>query len=130
MNQMEQLEILRAAMAVAVADGELRRSEEGVLRGLADRIGVGAATFDAMIEAAEQDPNFVDGIMLKSKESGQFCLELLVAQARIDGEISEQERKVIVRIAALVNVSGDEFQQAYEAGIQRADKIRSRRSDR
>lgn len=129
MNQMDQLEILRAAMAVAVADGDLRRSEKGVLRGLADRVGVGAVTFDAMVEAAEQDPNFIDGIMLTSKESAPFCIELLVAQARIDGEISTQEREVIVRIAALLDVLGDEFQRVYEAGIRRADKIRKRRSD-
>ena len=128
MNQMEQLELLRAAIAVAVADGDLRRSEKGVLRGLADRIGVGGATFDAMVEAAEQDPNFIDGLMLKSSESAGRSIELLVAQARIDGEISQHEREVIARIAADMKISDDEFQRAYEAGIKRADRIRNRRT--
>ena len=54
-------------------------------------------------------------------------LELLVGQARIDGEISDEERSVLVRIASSLGITGDDFQTVYQAGIQRADKIRKSR---
>lgn len=130
MKDIDQLELLKAALAVAVADGELRRSEKGVLQGLAVRVGVGQASLKAMIEAAEQDPAFADNILIRSKKDARAALELLVAQARIDGEISEEERDVIVRIAARLGLMGDEFPAIYQAGIARADKIRAARKDR
>ena len=130
MKDIDQRELLKAALAVAVADGEIRRSEKGVLEGLAYRIGVGRASFEAMIEAAQHDDSFADNILIRSEKSARMALELLVAQARIDGEISERERDVIVRIAAKLGLAGTEFQSIYQAGIARADKIRNSRRSR
>lgn len=127
MGTMDDLELLKAAMAVALADGELRRSERGVIQGLATRVGIGSASFDAMLEAAKQDDSIADNILIRSKERARSALELLVAQARIDGDISDQERSVLVRIAASLEITGDDFQSAYTAGIQRADAVRKSR---
>ena len=127
MRSIEELEILRAAMAVAVADGRITRSEMGVLKGLAARLGVGGASLDAMLEAAREDDSQADSILIRSKERARVALELLVAEARIDGEISAEEREVIVRIAASLDLVGNEFRSIYEAGIARADRIRSSR---
>ncbi len=127
MGLMEELELLKAAIAVACADGELRRSEMGVVEGLAARVGVGKASFDAMVAAAEQDDSIADNILIRSKEQAHKAFELLVAQARIDGHISNEERNILVRIASSLGILGDEFQTIYEAGIQRADKIRKSR---
>jgi tellurite resistance protein len=127
MNRMEEFDLLKAALAVAVADGELRRSELGVVKGLAARLGVGEVSFEAMCKAAERDDSIADNILLRSKATARTALELLVGQARIDGEISEQERSVLVRIASSLGITGDDFQTVYLAGIQRADKIRKSR---
>lgn len=127
MARMEDVELLKAAIAVAVADGEIRRSEKGVVQGLAQRIGVGRASFDAMVQAAEQDDSIADNILIHSRENAHRALELLVAQARIDGEISGEERKLLVRIASSLQIIGDEFSRIYEAGIKRADDIRKAR---
>ena len=127
MTTNEDVELLKALMAVAVADGELRRSELGVIQGLASRIGVGRATFDAMFAAAEAGEPIADNILIRSPERARFALELLVAQARIDGKISDQERDLLVRIATSLGITGDDFQAAYQAGIARADKIRKSR---
>ncbi len=126
-KDIEQVELFKAALAIAVADGEVRRSERGVLEGLALRVGVGRASFDAMLEAARQDEAFADNILIQSKKDARKALELLVAQARIDGEISESERNLLVRIASRLELTGDEFQSIYQAGIARADEIRSSR---
>ena len=127
MRDINQLELLKAAIAVAVADGEIRRSEKGVLEGLAARVGVGRTSFEAMVEAAQRDEAFADNIYIRSGKDARTALELLVAQARIDGEISADERKVIFRIAFGLGLSGDEMQAAYQAGMSQADKIRAAR---
>ena len=124
---MEDLELLKATLAVAVADGELRRSEMGVVEGLAGRVGVGSASFQAMLEAARHDESFADNIVVLSREKSRTALRLLVALARIDGIISDEERKVIVRIAGLLGIKGDEFEKVYLAGIKQADEIRRSR---
>jgi tellurite resistance protein len=124
---MEDIELLKAALAVAVADQELKRSEMGVLEGLAKRVGLGSVSFEAMLEAAQTDESFADNILIQSRERARSALELLVGLARIDGLISEEERKVIVRIATSLGITGDEFEKAYLAGIRRADEIRRRK---
>ncbi|MCH7883789.1 MAG: TerB family tellurite resistance protein [Planctomycetes bacterium] len=124
MSTTEDLELLKAAIAVAMADGELRRSEKGVIEGLALRAGVGRTSFEAMVEAAARGDSIADNILISSKDRAHSALELLVAQARIDGQISSKEREVLVRIATSLKITGDEFQQLYEAGIRRADRLR------
>ena len=128
MSGMEDVDLLKAALAVAVADGELRRSEMGVVKGLAARVGVGRVSFDAMLAQAERDDSIADNILIQSEDRARTALELLVAQARIDGEISEEERKVLARIACSLGITGDEFQAVCQAGIARADRIRKSRN--
>ncbi len=130
MAAMEELELLKAAIAVALADGELRRSEKGVIEGLAHRAGVGKASFTAMIDAARNDDSIADNILIQSRDRAQAALELLVAQARIDGRISSQEREVLVRIATSLGITGEAFQRLYKAGIKRADRLRDARQAR
>ncbi len=121
---MDDLALLRGAIAVALADGELRRSEMGVLKGLAMRAGVGQLSFDAMLEAAKEGADLAGNVAMISPEAARTALELLVAQARIDGEISTKEREVIVRIAMDMGILGDEFQTIYTKGVARADALR------
>jgi len=99
----------------------------GVVEGLAKRIGLGPVSFEAMIEAAQTDEAFADSILIRSREKARTTLELLVGLARIDGLISDEERSVIVRIATSLGITGDAFEQAYLAGIKRADEIRRRK---
>ncbi len=52
MQNREVLELFRAALALAAADNRLSRSELGVVEGLAAKVGVGQASFEAMKAAA------------------------------------------------------------------------------
>jgi len=124
MAAMEDLDLLKAAIAVALADGRLRRSEKGVIQGLAARIGVGSASYEAMLEAAEHDDSIADNILIRSKEKARTAFELLVAQARIDGDISDQERDLLVRVAAALSITGQDFETLYLSGMKRADELR------
>lgn len=128
MKDLDKLELLKAALAVAVADGQVRRSELGVVMGLAARVGLGAASLEAMMNAAKRDPAYADSILMRSEDSARTAFELLVAEARIDGEISAEEREVLTRLAERLHISGDEFTELYKAGIARADRIRQSRT--
>ena len=130
MASMEDLELLRAAMAVALADGELRRSEMGVIKGLAARTGVGRVSFDAMLGAAESDPSFADRILISSPNKARQAVEILVAEAGLDGEISPRERAVIQHIARQLKITDEELGELYEAGVHRADGLRKHRATR
>ena len=129
MSKMEELELLKAAIAVALADGDLRRPEKGVIEGLAARVGIGQVSFDAMVEAIGQDDSIADNFFITSKDRAQKAMLLLVAEARIDGEISDEERNVLVRIAMSLRIASEEFREIYEAGIARADSVRKSRRE-
>ncbi len=128
MTAMEDLDLLKAALAVAMADGELSRSEKGVVQGLAQRVGVGRASFEAMLAAAQGDDAIADNILINLKDKARTAFELLVAQARIDGEISPEERSLLVRIATSLGITGKELDDVYVAGINRADDLRKSRN--
>jgi uncharacterized tellurite resistance protein B-like protein len=121
---MENAELLRAAIAMAVADGKISRSEMGVVEGLAQRAGVGAIAIEAMFEAAAKNRTFADNLQLLPKDRAVKAVELLVGLARIDGEISSEEHELVVRIAASLDIVDDEFRQVYETGVKRADDLR------
>jgi tellurite resistance protein len=127
MNDMEKLELLQAAVAVAVADDALLRSERGVIEGLAAKAGVGKVSFEAMLAAARRGDDLPARMLLSASPKARLALELLVAEARIDGEINDDERRVLVEIAGRLGLAGDDFMTVYEAGIARADQIRQRR---
>jgi uncharacterized tellurite resistance protein B-like protein len=127
MATMEDLELLKAVLAVAVADGELRRSEMGIIKGLAERVGIGRVSLDAMMAEAESNPAAADNILIHNPDKARQGLEMLVAQARLDGVIDKKERAVLVRIALSMNITGEDFQQIYTAGIKRADALRKSR---
>ncbi len=127
MNNMEKLDLLKAVMALAMADGEVRRSELGVARGLAERLGIGQASFEAMLEEAATHDAIADNMFIGNQAKAHTAFELLVAQARIDGEISFEERSLLVRIAKTLNIDDADFPVIYQAGLSRADKLRKSR---
>jgi len=124
MQDREKLELFKAAMAVAAADRRLARSEIGVLEGLAARVGIGKASFDAMTNAALRGEPLAESVSIQSSQGARLALKLLVAQARIDGEISDEERGALVLIADRLAVRGDEFQEIYKEGVQQAIEVR------
>jgi tellurite resistance protein len=126
MDDMEKLELLKAVLAVAAADGEISRAEKGVIEGLADRVGVGSASLEAMLTAARRGDSLAYDVVFKTPEHSRTALELLVAEARIDGEISERERSLIVWIATKLGIKADAFERVYAAGLARADAVLNR----
>jgi uncharacterized tellurite resistance protein B-like protein len=127
MKDTEKFELLKAALTVAVADGRLSSEEVGFIRALAAKAGVGQESLKAMIERAQQDGRLEGNILIRSPKSARIAVELLVAEARIDGEIADAEREILVNIATSFNITGSDFQQLYTAGLNRADQLRKSR---
>ncbi len=127
MTDLEKLALLRAAVAVAAADGEILRCERGVLEGLAARVGVGRASFEAMLSAAVRGEKRAPDLLIRSPDEARLALELLVAEARLDGEISNAERELLFHLATRLGITGDAFQTVYQAGLARADRLRQSR---
>ncbi len=124
----EDLDVLQAVLALAIVDGKLSRSEMGVIEGLARRIGVGQVSLEAMISRARREPNTYEELRIKSQKRARRVMELMVAQARVDGEISDSEREMLVKIALQLGIDTDDFGTIYAEGVSRADEIRQRRN--
>jgi hypothetical protein len=123
----EKLELFKAALAMAAVDRKLTRAEVGLVEGLAVKVGVGKASFDAMAAAALRGEPIASRMCISSPDTARLVLKLLVAEARIDGEISDAERDLLVTIADRLKIAEEEFQTIYQEGLRQADEIRRRR---
>lgn len=125
MKHREQRELFQAVLAVAGADGRITRSERGLLEGLAERVGVGRVSLNAMIKLAISEPGFKTNRSIHTVSDPVKAMELLVAAARIDGEISEQERQLLVRTSEIWGIPNEEFVEAFKRGMATADRVRA-----
>ncbi|MBN1346050.1 MAG: hypothetical protein JXQ73_25405 [Phycisphaerae bacterium] len=123
----EDLELLNAALALAMVDGDFSSAEKGIIQGLAARAGVGQVSLQAMMDRAQRDPDMHKDLHIRSGGKARKIMEFLVAQARIDGEITNEERDMLVKICLQLGIDTDEFGQIYAQGVAKADELRKRR---
>ena len=126
-SNLEQVELLQAVIVLAAADGMISSSERGMLTSLAARVGVGKASLDAMIERALNDNSVRDELFHRTRSEEERAMELLVAVARLDGEVTEEEREVLVHIMQVLNIPTERFADIYQRGVERADELRKAR---
>ena len=127
MSKLQEKELLQAALVLAAADGKITRAERGVIESLAQRAGVGSISLQAMIDQAVRNPSAREELLRTVQENAERSLKLLVGTARIDGKITTEERELLVQYAASLGLEGDRFEQVYQAGIEAADDLRTRR---
>ncbi|MDH3718429.1 MAG: TerB family tellurite resistance protein [Planctomycetota bacterium] len=114
MSVMYKVEILRAACCVAGIDGDTTDRERSMLTKLANQIGVGEASLQAMIDRAESDSSFCDEqfILLKTKPDNTMKILLQVALA--DHELTDNECGVLQQFAERLGLAADRFQRVLE----------------
>ena len=127
MKPYEQAELLKAVLALAAVDGKIARAERGVFESLAARIGVGRVSLDAMIEKARREPAGRDELFELTTSDPAHAFKLLVATARIDGEITDTERELLLVIASALGISGDRFAELHREAIDQADQLHRNR---
>ncbi len=127
MNKREEAGLLRAVVALAVADGAISRSERGVLANLAQRVGISRRTLTTMVGRARRDPAARDELFRRAASDPALTLEMLVAVAQIDGSIHVEERRLLEIMMEKLDVPFSQFDEIYQRGVERADALRRRR---
>jgi tellurite resistance protein len=84
-------------------------------------------SLDAMIEKARREPAAKDELFQLTTSAPAHAFKLLVATARIDGEITDAERELLVVIASVLGITGDRFATLYREAIDQADQLRRNR---
>ena len=111
MNPMLKVDILRAACCVAGIDGEVDDTERSVLAKLADDVGVGQASLEAMISRGKSDPEFHKEQFRVLKADPQETMATLLEVAMADGKLVESEEKVLQILSRKLDVQDEVFQQ-------------------
>lgn len=114
MKSFEKLEILRAAVCVVGADGEVEESELKLIEKLAGEIGVGRASREAMLNRGKSDPNFCEDMFRVLKTSPKETMITLFQAAMVDGELAESEIRVLGRFAEKLGVDEAQFARLVE----------------
>lgn len=106
---MYDLQILRAACCIAGLDGEVCERERNFLERLRDKAGVGARSFEAMLDMAKSDPRFYEDQMDIIRRDHEEAIRTLFAVATIDGDFSEKEQKILRFFAGKVGLSDEMY---------------------
>jgi uncharacterized tellurite resistance protein B-like protein len=111
MSVMYKVEILRAACCVAGIDGDTTDRERSVLTKLAEQIGVGEASLQAMIDRAEGDSSFCDEQFILLKTKPDKTMKILLQVALADHELTDDECGVLQQFAERLGLAADRFQR-------------------
>lgn len=98
-------EVLRAAAAMAGADGEVVELELDVLRRLASRAGMGEAALDRLIHEAKHDDEYFQTEIETVLRNPERAIVLLWRLACVDGRVSLDEQVVLHYFAGKLGVT-------------------------
>jgi tellurite resistance protein len=105
----KEVEVLRAACCIAGLDRKITPGELKVLRALADRIGVGEMSLNAMIERATSDPDYFQEMFTVLKHAPEETMKTMVLVAMADGVLVEEERVVLQHFSSLLELDQARF---------------------
>ena len=126
MTPTQRVEILRASCCIAGADGTATPDELQHIYKLANAVGVGEASLNAMLKRAESDPNFFRQQFNVLKAEPLQCLDVLLQVAGANGQLKESELRVLRGLASQLEISDDVFQQRLAQSINhRAEDVDS-----
>jgi len=123
LDSSDSLELLKAVIAMAAADGKVSPTELAVIKALARKAGVAGPSLDEMIERATVDAAVRQDFFEKAVRMPERAMKLLVAAANIDGHISEQERNLLVDISSTLGVRARRFQEIFQSGMAASDRV-------
>ena len=117
---MDELEILKAACCVAGLDGEISEHEKQALKVLVKRVGVGQASFEAMMDVAIEDDDYfkkqLDLLMGDVDQTIKMLFQIAVA----DGQLGTNERIVLNYFADKLEMPPERFDQILAAAERSA----------
>ncbi|MEM9943175.1 MAG: hypothetical protein AAF939_16550 [Planctomycetota bacterium] len=114
MNPMLKVDVLRAACCVAGIEGNVGEAEKAVLERLADEVGVGEASLQAMINRAQTDPDFHKEQFRVLKAEPKETMAILLEVAIADKKFTASECDVLRALSKKLDVSDEIFDQLVE----------------
>jgi uncharacterized tellurite resistance protein B-like protein len=105
----EDLEILRAAVCIVGADGEVDEKENAFFEKLAKKIGVGLASRTAMINRAKSDPDFHQQMFQVLKTEPGESITILFKAAMADGQLDEKEILMLKSFSEKLGINEKSF---------------------
>lgn len=117
-TNMQRIEIVRACCCVASADGSITSEERDHLRKLAESIGIGSASLNAMIDRAMRDKEFYRQQFGTLRDDPLVTLDILVEAARAAGPVTEPELKMLWGLASQLGISQQDFGQRIEQALK------------
>lgn len=109
MKSFEKLEILRAAVCIVGADGEVSTEESKLIDKLAGEIGVGQASRQAMLDRGKSDPEFCQEMFRVLKTEPNETMLTLFHAAMADGVLADQELAVLWHFGEKLGLDKDTF---------------------
>ena len=104
------IETLRAACCIAGLDAKITPQERAVLDKLAEKVGVGKMSLEAMIDRARKDQNFYkDQFRFISSGAAAATMNSLLGVAVADGERSADERVVLRFLGERMGLKAPDF---------------------
>ena len=117
-----EVELLRAACCIAGLNEQVSERERPLLEEIAQRIGVGAASLQAMINRAERDEDFYKQQFNIVKPDAERAIQRLLEVAMASGEISQRQRVLLYHFAERLEVDPQHFEQLLKQAEQNAGK--------
>ncbi len=112
-------EIVRAACAVAGLDERICKHERPMLQRIAKAAGVGTVCLNAMLQRAENDPDFFEEMFNTLRTDPETTVRQLLRVAAVDGEIARNERIVLSHLAQKLGMAEQRFAALLDEAEQR-----------
>ena len=116
-----QVEVLRAACCVAALDERICEHEQQVLEKLRDQIGVGQASFEAMLDRARNDDAYYEEQFKIAMVDPDAAIKTLFSLAIADHQITMNERVILQHFAEKLGMSADRFEQIRAAAERQVE---------
>jgi tellurite resistance protein len=118
------VEILRAASCIAGVDKNINPDELKVLMKLADRAGIGQASFNVIIEMARTDPRFYQDQFRLMRACPDEAIRVMIKTAVVDGDLAADERIIISKLGDQLGLSHETIDKLLSQGEAIATQIR------
>lgn len=115
MSVMKEVEVLRAACCIAGLDQDIDPRERILLQKLADHVGVGSASLEAIINRSRQDPDFYQEQFEIIRADPDKTMKTLFFVAIADKVLTKDERIVLYRLSQKLGMDNERYNQLLAA---------------
>ncbi len=122
-NETDSYELLKGVIAIAAADGSVTGREKAIIKALADKARVSRVSTESMIDRARKESDAVDALFNRALKNPNRAMQLLVAAADIDGDISAEERSLLASVSDKLGLSPDAFRELFKAGVASSKRV-------